>query len=153
MKMKKLEDKCLSGYWYEIITFPESVEGRKMKVQTGAGGAKEFIKIGREEGLSDEVIGSMIIVYTDFGAFPLNSLKVKNESFLDKFNTFLSKITIKELKKQIWYKAMVGKFWKKGEGLCEQMKNQKPFIPGKLTKEDIIKAFDSIYKSGVDPQK
>ncbi len=140
----KLEDKCLCGYWYTILDGQE-----RGKISTGCGGAKEFIRLLRKEGLSDEIIGDLIIVYTDFGGFSLNQLKV-NQTLKGRFQDFLGNIlnivSLKEVKKQRWYKAITGRFWKKGEGLCEQMKNNQPREYPKYTREEIIKVFEEVFK-------
>jgi len=80
MSEDELKDKILPGYCYEIGDSEEKIAmpgQRNIIAQTGEDGAKLFVDTCRKEGLSDEIIGSIIFCHTEMGKLPLSVLTVK----------------------------------------------------------------------------
>ena len=71
-----LDEKITPGYWYRSTPMPN--EKISMVLQTGHMGAKNLLKIYREEhGLSDEIIATLIEIFVEGQWIALSDVTIK----------------------------------------------------------------------------
>ena len=75
----KIEDKILEGYIYRNKPIESNDPNEKsINMHTGSGGAKDLIKVYKDEGIEDKLIETLIEVYIHaVGWQPISNLNIK----------------------------------------------------------------------------